>query len=353
MDQGNIDKLNDLNDVFTGVDIAEGVVKDKVLGQKIGTTTTGGYGVLAAGFGISEQLAIWNQSEKSFEDFERLSIGLGTNIPSPLSLMLMPKKAFDDNFDYGPKEAENLKGLLALSKRLDGVLRFGDKLNIQPIEDKVKTIDTPVESIASSGSKVEATALLSESEIIANVKARRSPGGEEPMGVWIQDAPNQGHSWYQTKDGSVQRVVLTTFENGNSLIVTDYAKGSVLPKQEQHTIRGNNGEIVADLLVKPNASGQMEGKLINAIEHLQPEKNKLPKQRVSQLDEPLNQDAYDKQFSNVGQLIASNAAALKIAQYIPEKYRGHLQQIIDIQIEKYNLTVGFNHTTVPATSILT
>lgn len=352
MDQDNIDKLNNLNDAFTATDLAEGVIKDKVLGQKLGTTATGRFGVLAAGFGISEQLAIWNKSEKSFEDFERLSIGLGTNIPSPLSLMLVPKKAFDDNFDNGPKEAENLKGLLALSKRLDGMLKFADKLNIQPIEDKARTIEVPTEHIANRGSKVEAMVLLSESQILANVKSGLSPDGKEPMGVWIQDAHNQGHSWYRNKDGTVQRVALTIFENGNSLLVTDYPKGSTTPKQEQHTIRGGNGEIVADLMVKPNASGQMEGKLIHAIEHSLPEENTLPKPGVSQLGESLNQVSDGKWFLNLGQMAATSAVALKIAQDVPEKHRDDLQKILDVQIVKYNLNVELNQAAVASVSAL-
>lgn len=344
MDQDNIDKLNNLNDVFTAMDLAEGVIKDKVLGQKLGTTSTGKFGVLAAGFGVSEQLEIWNKSEKSFEDFERLSIGLGTNIPSPLSLMLVPKKAFDDNFDQGTKEAENLRGLLVWSSRLDGVLRFGDKLNIKPIEDNVKTVDILTEPIASSGTIVEASKSLSESQVIANVKAKRSPDGKEAMGEWIQDAPNQGHSWYQTKDGSIQRIALTTFDGGNNLIVTEYAKGSMTPKQEQHTIRGADGAVLADIMVKPDARGKMEGRLIDAASKHSVEKDKLPKQYSSQL-EVLDSNANNgTQFASHGQLAASNAAAMKISQDIPENHRDYLQKIVDAMIVKHNISVDLNQT---------
>lgn len=351
MDQDNIDKLNNLNDAFTGADLVEGAFKDKVLGQKIGTTATGGYGVLAAGFGIAEQLAIWNKSEKSFEDFERLSIGLGTNIPSPMSLMLVPKKAFDDNFDQGPKEAENLKSLLALSKRLDRVLSFETKPNIQPAGDKTKGADISIESVANDAAKADAMEVLSELQVLANVKAKRSPDGKEPLGEWIQDAPNQGHSWYQAKDGTVQRVALTYFKGSNSLIVTDYAKGSMTPKQEQHTIRGANGVILADLMVKPNASGQMEGKLIDTVNRSPPVQDKLPRQRISQLEEPFNL-VNDKPQLTYGQLGASRAAALKIAQDIPEEHQAHLQKIVDAMIAKHNLAVDINQNALSSTPSL-
>lgn len=189
---------------------------------------------------------------------------------------------------------------------------------------------------------------LSESQVLANIKAKRSPDGKEPMGVWIQDSPNQGHSWYQAKDGTVQRVALTTFETGNSLIVTDYAKGAITPKREQHTIRNAQGEVLADLLIKPNAHGQMEGKLLSSEEPIKPQIKTFPKQRVSWQDASPSIIGDNDLPMTGGQLAASHAARLKIAEDIPEKYRDHLQQMVDTLIAKNNLVVELNQTTVTA-----
>ncbi|PKO24724.1 MAG: hypothetical protein CVU35_07840 [Betaproteobacteria bacterium HGW-Betaproteobacteria-8] len=114
-----------MNDAFTAADLAAGALEDKAKGLPLGTTSVGKYGVLAAGFGIAEQLEIWEASDKKFEDFERFAIGISTNFPTPLSLGLMPKKWFDDNFDKGQNEADTLSTLLGWSKKLsnffDGV----------------------------------------------------------------------------------------------------------------------------------------------------------------------------------------------------------------------------------------
>lgn len=223
-------------------------------------------------------------------------------------------------------------------------------------EFKSQTVESVINVAANTemppATNSEVHKLLSESQILANVKARRSPDGNEPMGMWIKDSPNQGHSWYQAKDGTVQRVALTTFESGNSLIVTDYAKGSMTPKQELHTIRGTNGEVAAELLIKPNARGQMEAKLINTDQQMQPQIKPLSRQRVSRQDVSPSIIGDDTATMTDGQLAASHAAGLKIAEDIPEKCRNHLQHMVDALIVKNNLTAELNQTSAIAVSAL-
>ncbi len=346
MDQDNIDKLNNLNDALTALDIAEGAIKDKVLSQKIGTSSTGRYGVLAAGFGIGEQLAIWNKSEKSIADFERLAVGLGTNVPHPLSLLLVPKKAFDDNFDQGAKEAENLKGLLNLSKRLDSAFRFGDKSENQPTVSNAENAAITAKSIVNVVTKTEDRKMLTEAQVLANIKANRSPDGKESMNQWVQDSPTQGHSWHKAKDGMLQHTSITFIEGGGSVaIVSDFAKGATVPKQEQRTIRSPDGKIVADIMIKANANGQMEGTLIDSSSHPSLEKGKPSKQHKSQNSEPEN-------LVNSGQLAASSVSSLKIAQDIPENRRELVQNMVDTMIAKHNLIVAKNEKIQSATSAL-
>lgn len=123
-----------LSNIFTGADLAWCALVDSLSGNPLGTTATSRYGALASAFGAAEQLAIWNASEKTFDDFERFANGMATNLPGVAGALFMPKKWFDDYFDKGPKEAETLGKLIDLSKKLKGILEpiigVGARLNL-------------------------------------------------------------------------------------------------------------------------------------------------------------------------------------------------------------------------------
>jgi hypothetical protein len=89
-DQEHIDNLGAISNVYSVADVAWGSIKDKLSGLLLGTTATTRYGVMASTFGAAEQLEIWNSSAKSFDDFERLVIGMGTNVPGAIGYGLMP-----------------------------------------------------------------------------------------------------------------------------------------------------------------------------------------------------------------------------------------------------------------------
>jgi hypothetical protein len=79
-----------------------------------------------------------------------------------------------------------------------------------------------------------------------------SPVGWEPLNQAITDNFGNSHTWHPLPDGSVERVE----QRGGSITVTTYPKGSATPSFERQTVRGDDG-IVSDILLKPDASGQM------------------------------------------------------------------------------------------------
>jgi hypothetical protein len=60
-----------ISNALTGADLAWSAIVDSANGNPLGTTATSRYGVAASTFGMAEQLAIWESSNKSYEDFER------------------------------------------------------------------------------------------------------------------------------------------------------------------------------------------------------------------------------------------------------------------------------------------
>lgn len=120
----NVSVLNNLSNTFTAADLIYSALIDRTSGLPLGTTATTTYGIAGSAFGIAEQYLIWEQSDKTHNDLERLAVGLASNTPGVIGFFFLPKKVFDDNFDNGENEAKNLAMLLKLSSTLSRMMGF-------------------------------------------------------------------------------------------------------------------------------------------------------------------------------------------------------------------------------------